>query len=197
MNVRLAAIFLAVMYAVLGMAAPSFSQNVTSGSISGVAVDQQGGVMPGVTIDAVHGPTGTQYSATTDADGRFFISSVRVGGPYTVTATLAGFRSQEQANVTVPLGETIAFDFKLPLANVTETVTVEGAIDPVINPSRTGPAANVSPISSRTCRRCRAASKISRARRRIFLRSPSTPSRARCLWQDGTIATTASRSTVR
>ena len=144
MNVRLAAIFLAVMYAVFGVAAPSFSQNVTSGSISGVAVDQQNAVLPGVTIDAVHGPTGTHYSAVTDAEGRFFISSVRVGGPYTVTATLSGFRSQEQANVTVPLGETIALDFKLPLANVTETVTVEGEVDPVINPSRTGPAANVS-----------------------------------------------------
>ncbi len=44
----------------------------------------------------------------------------------------------------MPLGETIALDFKLPLANVTETVTVEAEVDPVINPSRTGPAANVS-----------------------------------------------------
>ena len=84
------------------------------------------------------------FSAITDGDGRFFISSVRVGGPYTVTATLSGFRSQEQANVTVPLGETISLDFKLPLATVAETITVEAEVDPVINPSRTGPAANVS-----------------------------------------------------
>src|SRR5688500_15808554 len=144
MNVRLAAIFLAVMYTVFGAAAPSFGQNVTSGSLSGVAVDQQNAVLPGVTIEVVHGPTGTQYSAVTDAEGRFLVSSVRVGGPYTVTATLPGFRSEEQASITVPLGETIALEFKLPLANVTETVTVEGQVDPVINPSRTGPAANVS-----------------------------------------------------
>ena len=144
MSFRTTAIFLAVMYSALGIAAPVFPQNVTSGSISGVAVDQQDAVLPGVTIEAVHGPTGTPYSAITDADGRFFISSVRIGGPYTITATLPGFRTQEQANVNVPLGETIALDFKLALANVTETVTVEGVIDPIINPSRTGPAANVS-----------------------------------------------------
>ena len=104
MSFRTTAIVLAVIYAAFGIATPALAQNVTSGSISGVAVDQQGGVLPGVTIDATHGPTGTQYSATTDADGRFFISSVRVGGPYTVAATLAGFRPQEQANITVPLG---------------------------------------------------------------------------------------------
>jgi hypothetical protein len=137
-------VMLLALVAALGVAAPAFSQNVTSGSISGVAVDQQDAVLPGVTIDAVHGPTGTQYSAVTDAEGRFLISSVRIGGPYTITANLSGFRPQEQVNINVPLGETIDLAFKLPLATVTETVTVEAEVDPMINPSRTGPAANVS-----------------------------------------------------
>jgi Carboxypeptidase regulatory-like domain len=144
MSFRTTAIVLAVMYAAFGIAAPALAQNVTTGSISGVAVDQQDAVLPGVTIEAVHGPTGTQYSAITDSNGRFFISSVRVGGPYTVTAALSGFRSQEQANINVPLGETIALNFKLALANVAENITVEAEVNPVINPSRTGPAANVS-----------------------------------------------------
>ena len=91
MSFRFAPIVLAVILAVFGPAAPSFSQNVTSGSISGVATDQQDAVLPGVTIEAVHGPTGTQYSAVTDAEGRFLISSVRIGGPYKITATLSGF----------------------------------------------------------------------------------------------------------
>src|SRR5918993_961083 len=123
---------------------PALGQNVTSGSMSGVVVDQQGAVLPGASVEAVHGPTGTQYSAVTDAGGRFLIASVRMGGPYTVTASLSGFRAQEQVNITVPLGETLNVDFKLPLASVTETVTVEAEIDPVINASHTGPASNVS-----------------------------------------------------
>jgi hypothetical protein len=127
-----------------GAAAPGFSQNVTTGSISGRAVDQQGGVLPGVTVDATHQPTGTQYSAVTDAEGRFLIGSVRIGGPYTVTASLSGFRTQEQVNLSVPLGETLDLNFTLPIATVTETVTVEAELDPIINPSRTGPTANVS-----------------------------------------------------
>ena len=123
---------------------PALAQNVTTGSISGVIADQQGGVLPGVTVDATHQPTGTQYSAVTDADGRFLLVSVRIGGPYTVTATLSGFRTQEQVNLAVPLGETLDLTFTLPIATVTETVTVEAEFDPIINSSRTGPTANVS-----------------------------------------------------
>ena len=144
MNFRLALSAVVCLLITLGTAAPTLGQNVTSGSISGLAVDQQGSVLPGVTIEAVHGPTGTNYSAITDGEGRFLISSARVGGPYTVTANLSGFRPQEQVNVTVPLGETISLDFKLPIAAVAETVTVEAEVNPVINPSRNGPAANVS-----------------------------------------------------
>ena len=132
------------LFMLLGTAAPGFSQNVTTGSVSGTAADQQGGVLPGVTVDAIHQPTGTQYSAVTDAEGHFLLVSVRIGGPYTVTATLSGFRTQEQVNLSVPLGETLNLTFTLPIATVTETVTVEAEIDPIINPSRTGPTSNVS-----------------------------------------------------
>ena len=141
---RIALCALAWTVALSSVAGPAFGQNVTSGSISGVAVDQQGAVLPGATVDAVHGPTGTRYSAVTDGDGRFLLPSVGIGGPYTVTVSLSGFRSQEQVNVTVPLGETLNLDFRLPLAAVSETITVEAQVDPIINSSRTGPASNVS-----------------------------------------------------
>ena len=39
-------------------------------------------------------PSGTTYEAVTREDGRFTIPGVRVGGPYTVTAELAGFQPQ-------------------------------------------------------------------------------------------------------
>lgn len=129
---------------VLAGIAPAFGQNVTSGSLSGVVEDQQGGVLPGATVEAVHRPTGTQYATTTDAEGRFLFPSVGVGGPYTVKVTLSGFRDQERVSLTVPLGDTLNLDFKLPLATVTETVTVEAEVNPIISPTRTGTVSNVS-----------------------------------------------------
>ena len=58
---------------------PTFAQ-ATTGTLSGDAVDESGGVLPGATVEAVHGPTGTRYTAVTDAGGRFSIINVRVGG---------------------------------------------------------------------------------------------------------------------
>ncbi|MBI2835767.1 MAG: carboxypeptidase regulatory-like domain-containing protein, partial [Acidobacteria bacterium] len=55
------------------------AQTVTTGGLTGTVVDQQGGVLPGATIAAVHGPTGTTYDSATETDGRFTIPNMRVG----------------------------------------------------------------------------------------------------------------------
>ena len=124
-------------------AVPAAAQTLTTGTLSGVAVDQQGGVLPGVTVTAVHEPTGTRYEAVTGGDGQFQVPNVRVGGPYTLTAALSGFREETKRDVNVGLGETRAVAFTLQLQNVTESVTVVGAT-PVLDPTRAGTASNVS-----------------------------------------------------
>src|SRR5580700_7931428 len=94
----------AVLAFVLVLAArPVLAQNITSGSFSGVVTDPQGGVLPGVTVSAVHVPTGTRYESVTGPEGHFEMPNVRVGGPYRVTATLSGFRDQIENNVNVAL----------------------------------------------------------------------------------------------
>ena len=50
--------------------------------------------VPGASVIAIHEPSGTSYEATTRADGRYSIPSMRVGGPYEVTASLSGFQTQ-------------------------------------------------------------------------------------------------------
>ena len=52
----------------------------------------------------LHEPSGTRYEATTRADGRFSLPGLRVGGPYTVTATLSGFQPRPVKGVIVNLG---------------------------------------------------------------------------------------------
>jgi hypothetical protein len=130
--------------ALLVAAAPfsSFAQTVTTGSLSGEVVDQQGGVLPGASIVAVHTPTGTAYETTTEADGRYRILNARVGGPYTVTVTLSGFREQTISEVNVALGEDRAVDVKLELASLAEQVTVTAEV-PLIDTTRAGTASNV------------------------------------------------------
>jgi hypothetical protein len=128
--------------ALIAWAAPAAAQNVTTGNLSGTVTDQQGGVLPGVTVTARHVPTGTVYESITSGDGRYQMAAVRVGGPYIITATLSGFRDQTESNVIVGLGEQRDVDFKLPLATVSETVTVVGTT-PVIDTARAGTASNL------------------------------------------------------
>jgi len=139
------ALAMAALLVVCAAARPASAQTLTNGALSGTVVDQQGAALPGVTINAVHEPTGTQYSAVTDGEGHFLIPNVRVGGPYTVTATLSGFADTKHSDVTVTLGDAKAVEFKMGIATVTETVTVVG--QSVFSETRAGTAANVNQAS--------------------------------------------------
>jgi outer membrane receptor for ferrienterochelin and colicin len=134
----------ALALAVMVMLVPAAQAQVTTGGLAGTVFDQEGSVLPGVTIEAVHVPTGTRYSSFTGDNGRFVIPNVRVGGPYRVTATLEGFRTFERTGITVPLGATAEVPVTLALAAIAEAITVTAEADPVINPNRTGSASSVS-----------------------------------------------------
>src|SRR5689334_4510173 len=120
------------------------AQGVTTASITGVVRDAQGGVVPGATVVAVHVPSGTSYEGVSQGDGRFFIPGMRVGGPYKVTASLAGFTDESKDNIALSLGVTQDVDFALKVAAVAETVEVVGVADPVFSSQRTGAATAIS-----------------------------------------------------
>jgi hypothetical protein len=134
--------FLTAVVCLCLLAATAGAQTTTTGSIAGLVQDTQGGVLPGATVQAVHTPTGTTYEAVTDAEGRYQILNVRVG-PYSVKATMSGFKDQEQPGIAVSLGEQRSVDFKLELQAVTETVQVVGQTS-IIDSSRAGTADNIS-----------------------------------------------------
>ena len=143
LTVRRRLAFLAV-FALLLSTGLAHAQGVTTGSITGVVLDAQKQAVPGASVLAVHEPSGTRYEATTRADGRFSLPGMRVGGPYTVTASLTGFQPQTQKDVIVGLG--VASDLQLILgqAAVTEEVTVTAQTSEVFSSARTGAATAVS-----------------------------------------------------
>jgi hypothetical protein len=126
----------------LATAASLSAQTVTTGTITGVVKDSQGGVLPGATVTATHVPTGTLYEAVTQGDGRFTMLAVRVGGPYVVKAAMSGFKTQEQKDLAVSLGEERDVPFTLQIESVQETVTVVAEAQ-VIETTRAGTADNV------------------------------------------------------
>ena len=114
---------------------------VTTSTISGVAKTQTGGVVSGVTVHAVHEPTGTNYYTTTTKSGTFILPGVRVGGPYTLHATFVGFKKAEIKDVNVSLGLTENVTFILvDEAKQLSEVVITGTKSAIFSKEKTGAA---------------------------------------------------------
>jgi hypothetical protein len=137
---RLALLALCALLWPIGHAA---AQGVTTGSLTGVVYDAQKAPVPGASVVAVHGPSGTRYEATTRADGHFSLPGMRVGGPYSVTATLTGFQPTTLKDVVVNLGVEADLVITLGVAALTEEVTVTSQTSEVFSAARTGAATTV------------------------------------------------------
>jgi hypothetical protein len=118
----------------------SLMAQVTTSSINGKVVADGESVI-GATITAVHEPSGTRYNAVTNADGRYTIQGMRVGGPYTVTIEYIGFKPEVRRGINLSLGnaEAINVDLKEDTQELSE-VTVTG----VAGRSGNGAATNFS-----------------------------------------------------
>lgn len=71
------------------------SAQVTTSGMNGTVTDEQGQPLAGATVIAVHTPSGTQYGAVTNKDGRYNLQGLRTGGPYTVTFSFVGYQGVE------------------------------------------------------------------------------------------------------
>ena len=111
----------------------------TTSEISGIVLDANSS-LAGVYITAIHVPTGTKYLTTTRKDGRYNLPNLKVGGPYTVTASFVGYNSNRQSDIMLNLGQTFEQNFKLVESDNTKLseVTVKATRSKVFNSSRTG-----------------------------------------------------------
>ena len=118
---------------------------VTTSSLSGRVVDQNGEPVIGAAVVAQHEPSGTIYGAVTNADGRYTIQGMRTGGPYKVDFTCLGYQDATYTGVTLQLAETFALDAKI--AESTEmlqgTVVIADAASKFNSQERTGAVTNI------------------------------------------------------
>jgi len=120
----------------------AFAQGVTSASIRGTVLDENGQGLPGANVVAVHKPTGTRYGATSNVEGKFNMPSVRTGGPYTITASFVGYTSQKLEDLDLALGQNFSITFEMDAASqeLDEITIVD---DRQINSDRTGATTNL------------------------------------------------------
>ncbi|MEN9611041.1 MAG: hypothetical protein RLZZ628_1855 [Bacteroidota bacterium] len=116
---------------------------VTTSSIGGVVYDSKTNeTLIGASVTAVHVPSGSRYGAVTNEAGQYFIPAVRVGGPYTLTATFVGYKETATKDIYAALGTTTNVSFQLGTnENVIDVVTVTA--DRSESSSKTGAASTV------------------------------------------------------
>ena len=81
---------------------------ITTSSMAGKVTfdDANGEEVIGATVVALHEPSGTRYTAVTNASGRFTIQGMRTGGPYEVTVSYIGYQPSVVKGVVLQLAET-------------------------------------------------------------------------------------------
>ena len=143
-GIRWNSVFIALL-ALATFAVGAAAQGVTTGSITGTVVGENGAPSGGARVNAVHTPSGTAYSTRTRADGRYTIAGMRVGGPYTVTATAIGLQPDSRANIYLDLG--VATDVAFSLKQVTvrlQAVEVVATSNGAFSSDRTGASTKIS-----------------------------------------------------
>ena len=130
---------LIVIGAILALPVRGYAQEAV---VSGTVTDATGGVLPGVTVTALHEASGNLFEAVTDARGAYRIP-VRIG-VYRVTAQLAGFATVTRTGLEVLVGQQAVVNLQMAPSAVQESVTVTGEA-PLVDTTTSTRSGNVDP----------------------------------------------------
>ncbi len=121
------------------------SAQVTTSSIGGRVVDNDGHPVVGVAVVATHIPSGTVYGAITNNDGRYTIQGMRTGGPYSVEISSLGYQSIVYKDVILQLGELYSLNsvIKDDAQQLSEAVVVASPASKFAT-EKTGASTNIS-----------------------------------------------------
>jgi len=117
---------------------------VTTSSLTGTVFEPDGQTAIGTSIKATHVPSGTTYSTLTNESGRYTISNMRIGGPYTVEITYIGFQKEVIQNITLQLGQPFVLDATLSEGGTQLSEVVIMGQGSKLNTNRTGASTNIS-----------------------------------------------------
>jgi hypothetical protein len=120
-----------VLVFVMASALAMSQQGPPVGKFEGKVTDEQGNVLPGVTVEATSPKLVGKASTVTDASGVFRLFGLP-SGTYEITFTLEGFKKLVRKDVIMQLQQTIILNVTLEVAAIEETVTVVG-MSPLID----------------------------------------------------------------
>jgi len=126
---RLGILLLAVLVLAIGTST-ALAQGGATSSLSGTVTDTSGAVVPGANVAVKRTDTGLTSEAVTNAEGQFTVPSL-LAGSYSVTVSLAGFKTNTTNNVVINAGVPAGVKIILEVGGVEEQVVVQAGSEVV------------------------------------------------------------------
>jgi hypothetical protein len=111
----------AALISVAWLAITTVAQQAT---IVGTVTDPSGAVMPNVNITITNPQTGWTRTIPTNDAGQYVVPDIQIG-KYSIRAEAPGFKTVEQKDVVLQVGDRLRVDFQMKVGSTAETVTVE------------------------------------------------------------------------
>ena len=139
--------FLTALGLVLGAAVgtDAAAQGITTGGIAGFVTDESGAPLDNAQVSITNRTTGFTSRTTTRNGGRYALSSLEVGGPYTLEARRIGYAPYTRSNIYVQLSQQDRIDVRLsPQATQITELEIRATTGEIIAPTNTGTKTTVS-----------------------------------------------------
>lgn len=118
---RIGVAALAAIFAVCGAA--SLRSQETRATVRGEIQDPNGAAVPSAKVTATNTGTGVATTVNSSADGTYTIPFL-IPGTYVISADAQGFKTAQQTNLILHVGDKVEVNLSMQLGQVTEVVTV-------------------------------------------------------------------------
>jgi hypothetical protein len=111
-----------VVASILTAVPAAFAQAITTSSLSGSVLTEQGEPVSGAAVTVTHQPTASTYKTTSRADGTYVLRGLRPGGPYTIDVVASGYADTQNNDVFLDIDRGADVSVRL---KTSETVQLE------------------------------------------------------------------------
>lgn len=127
------------------VATDASAQGITTGAITGFVTDASGNALEGVQVSITNRTTGFTQRGLSREGGRYNLTSLEVGGPYTLEARRIGFQPHTRDGIQVQLSQTSRIDIRLEAqATQLSELEIRATTGEIIAPTNTGTKTTVS-----------------------------------------------------
>ena len=117
---------------------------ITSGTIQGTVLDENGAAIPGAAVEAKNLDNNLVRASTTDEDGRFALLQLP-SGRYSVTVSKAGFATMVVERTDLTVGQAINIPVTIKVSQVAERVTISAT--PTVDTIKTESSTTINEVA--------------------------------------------------